>query len=208
MKSLTQHITEKLVLNNNTKVRNYQPTNKEELIKIIKVEVKQNGLECDLNHIDVSQITDLSGLFRGLKGGYNLEKFNGDISKWDVSNVHNMEYMFWGSKFNGDISNWDVSKVTDMAGMFGWSKFTGKNGDISKWDVSNVEDMRSMFLDSNFNKNISGWDVSNVTDMSWMFMSSKFNKDISNWKINKKCNVELMFRDCQIKEQYKPKGIE
>jgi len=29
--------------------------------------------------------------------------FNGDISKWDVSNVTNMSSMFSGSKFNGDI---------------------------------------------------------------------------------------------------------
>ena len=38
--------------------------------------------------------------------------FNGDISKWDVSNVESMNQMFYKSEFNGDISNWDVSKVT------------------------------------------------------------------------------------------------
>jgi surface protein len=31
-------------------------------------------------------------------------KFNGDISKWDVSNVKNMGGMFYMSIFNGDIS--------------------------------------------------------------------------------------------------------
>ena len=39
---------------------------------------------------------------------------NGDISKWDVSNVQYTHYMFAYSKFNGDISNWDVSNVIDM----------------------------------------------------------------------------------------------
>ena len=38
-------------------------------------------------------------------------KFNGDISKWDVSMLKDMNWMFYKSKFNGDISNWDVSKV-------------------------------------------------------------------------------------------------
>jgi surface protein len=31
--------------------------------------------------------------------------FNGDISKWDVSSVTNMSYMFWATAFNGDIPN-------------------------------------------------------------------------------------------------------
>ena len=46
------------------------------------------------------------------------DKFNGDLSKWDVSRVINMGYMFYGaSSFNGDISKWDVSSVTDMDGI-------------------------------------------------------------------------------------------
>lgn len=49
-----------------------------------------------------------------------------------------MRYMFNGSRFNGDISKWDVSRVKNMASMFNDSKF---NGDISAWNVSNVEDI-------------------------------------------------------------------
>ena len=45
--------------------------------------------------------------------------FNGDISKWDVSGVTNMEEMFdSASSFNGDISRWDVFSVINMHGMF------------------------------------------------------------------------------------------
>ena len=50
--------------------------------------------------------------------------------------------MFSNSLFNGDISKWDVSNVEDMYAMFSNSLF---NGDISKWDVSNVKDMSDMF---------------------------------------------------------------
>ena len=47
-----------------------------------------------------------------------------------------MYFMFYGSLFDGDISKFDVSNVIDMTNMFCASKF---NGDISKWDVGNVE---------------------------------------------------------------------
>ena len=61
---------------------------------------------------------------------FSRSKFNGDISKWDVSNVINMTGMFENSNFNRDISNWNISNVTDIDSIFNNSKFTG---DISKW---------------------------------------------------------------------------
>ena len=62
-----------------------------------------------------------------------------------------------------------------------------------------------MFYFAKFNGDISKWDVQNVKYMYCMFESSKFNKDISNWKININCNINDMFRDCSIKDEYKPK---
>ena len=56
----------------------------------------------------------MSSLFR------NLDPYNIDISEWDVSNVEDMEYMFFGcEKFNSDLSRWDVSNVENMGYMFG-----------------------------------------------------------------------------------------
>lgn len=40
--------------------------------------------------------------------------FNGDISRWNVSNVTDMSFMFIFSNFNRDISSWNISKVEDM----------------------------------------------------------------------------------------------
>ena len=57
--------------------------------------------------------------------------------------------MFAYSKFNGDISKWDVSKVENMSSMFYYSSFTG---DISKWDVSNTKNMGGMFYNSRLEK--------------------------------------------------------
>jgi hypothetical protein len=93
------------------------------LRKIIKHEMEINGKNCDLNHIDVSEVTDMQGLFADLE-------FNGDISQWDVSSVKDMNYMFHASIFNGDISKWNVSKVENMDHMFSKSKFLGN---IEEW---------------------------------------------------------------------------
>ena len=129
MKTLQHYITEKILINKNSKIPyNYHPKTKDELKDIIKQRIESEGNECDLNDIDTSNITDMSYLFE-------FSDFTGDISRWNVSNVTTMEGVFSFSKFDGDISNWDVSNVTNMASMFFDSDF---NGDISKWNVSNV----------------------------------------------------------------------
>ncbi len=74
----------------------------------------------DLNFLDVSRVTDMSGLF-GLKWRFSWCRaccnvdIKLDISKWDVSNVTKMAHMFdsgCDADF-GDLSKWDRSKVTD-----------------------------------------------------------------------------------------------
>lgn len=116
-------------------VNKLKPTTKIELKEIIEETIEKQGLNCDLNFIDVSLIEDMTGLF-------DCSEFNGDISRWDVSNVKDMKYMFFESEFNGDISNWDVSNVKNMDFMFFSSHF---NNNISKWNVSNVRKKRNMF---------------------------------------------------------------
>ena len=88
MKTLQNYITEKILINKNSKIAyNYHPKTRDELEDIINKRIKSEGNECDLNDIDTSNITDMSGLFEE-------SDFNGDISKWNVSNVESMEYMF------------------------------------------------------------------------------------------------------------------
>ena len=191
---------------------NNTPTNILQLVELIKYNVRLHGWTCDLNNIDVSNISNISGLFAQTwpystdVKTYDLNAFNGDISQWDVSNVTDMSFMFYHSNFTGDISQWDVSNTTNMYNMFRDSIW---NGDISNWDVSNVTDMKSMFDHSKFTGkySINNWDVSNVTNMRYMFWSSQFDSDISNWKINKHCNTENMFGRTSIANQYKPMGI-
>ena len=64
MKSFKQHIFEKLKVGvrNSTKHTLF-PGTKDELNQMIKDEISKNGYQCSLNHIDVSKITDMMGLF-------------------------------------------------------------------------------------------------------------------------------------------------
>lgn len=109
---------------------------KEHLRTLVKQEVKENGYQCDLNHIDVYHINDMSYLFMDLK-------FNGDISKWNVSKVETMVDMFFRSEFQGDISNWDVSRVHNMSFMFSQSSF---NQDLSNWKPYSLKEAKAIFL--------------------------------------------------------------
>ena len=190
MQNLDEFILEKLKI---SKIEsNYKPKTKQELIQLIIKEISINGPKCSLNHIDVSNITDMSYLFRGgnkdefTLGHPTLSKFDGDISEWNVSNVTNMKFMFANCKYtgkNGDVSDWDVSNVTLMTGMFYNSKY---NGDISNWDVSSVKDMILMFYNSSFNGDISNWNVSNVKYMSNMFVRSELADNPPAWYYKKR----------------------
>ena len=93
-----------------------QPQTKEELVDIIRDAIVTYGKEVDLNFIDTSKITDMSYLFASpfpplfssdYFSGYGFDNFNGNISKWDVSNVKDMSYMFLDNfEFNQPLNDW------------------------------------------------------------------------------------------------------
>ena len=170
---------------------------------LVDKEINQCGNECNLNHIDISKIKDLSGLFEG-------SEFNGDISKWDVSNVTNMSYLFLDSQFNDDISKWDVSNVTDMSNLFCHSKF---NRDISNWDTSNVTNMKGLFYNSKFNSDVSNWRPLKAENTEAMFSrcsapvpywladnNKEVVKNIESYDLFNKINSELTDKDINLKK--------
>ena len=109
------------------------------IYQIVRDEIERLGKNVDLNHIDVSQVNDMTGLF------YKTD-FQGDISQWDVSNVRDMDDMFYDCEnFNCDISNWKVDKVEYMVRMFSGCK--NFNRDISNWNVINVKSNSWIFYE-------------------------------------------------------------
>ena len=154
------------------------------IFDIVTSELDRLGNDADLNHIDTSKVTDMAMLFDGSITGNLVDRskvLNPDISKWNVSNVTNMDYMFqWCKKFNCDISDWDVSNVTSMNRMFkGCLEF---NQPIGSWNVSKVTLMNSIF-----------------------FKCEKFYQDLSSWTPNCREIDYRMFDGCPIKEEWKPK---
>ena len=92
MKNLNQFITEYIIKKKLDKPINsedhyeYTPKTKKELVNIIK-KLLDKG-ETNLNCIDTSDITNMSFLFMDVKIN------NVDVSKWNVSNVKDMNYIF------------------------------------------------------------------------------------------------------------------
>ena len=176
MKTILEYLSTKVA---QTKIKATNKTIKQ----IVKAELDRLGHDADLNHIDVSEVTNMKGLF-SCRIDFLGEKYNDinpNISKWNVSNVEKMNLMFcFCENFNQDISEWNISNVKEMDFMFdGCTKF---NQDISNWNVRKVESMCCMFRDcKNFNQDLYSWDVDNVKDHDYMFY------------------------DCPIKEEYKPK---
>ena len=87
------------------------PKNKDELVRILQgyFDREEPDWKCDLNWIDTSKITDMRNLFSHAlesSGGYGLGRFNGDISKWDVSKVEDMEYVFKRSPLENNEPDW------------------------------------------------------------------------------------------------------
>ena len=131
----------------------YKPTDKSDLIREIQKTVSEEGYNCDLSYIDVSDMTDLSDLF------YYIPDFDGDISMWDTRNLVNARNMFFSSKYtgrNGDISDWDVKRLVYAGRMFYGSKF---DGDISRWELNslNVKQSPQFLANCPLSKNRKHW---------------------------------------------------
>ena len=71
-----------------------------------------------INTWDVSDITDFSYLIDAQEKPA-LINFNEDISKWDMSNATNTDFMFRNCyNLSQDLTKWNLSNITSANGMF------------------------------------------------------------------------------------------
>lgn len=185
-----EDITEKLHLDKNFKSYDYSPNNKEELkeaiIDVIK-KAKNKSEIIDLNCIDVSKITDMSGVFLKIHQAHPRLIFKRlDLSTWDVSKVTNMTNMFNSCNLLTyiNINNWDVSKVQNTEGMFnGCNNLTYCEG-IEELKFKSIEKMAAMFAGC-----------------------GKIDFDANKWKLDySKIHTWAMFRNCPNMKNI-PEGI-
>ena len=73
--------------------------NRDDLEVVIKRTLEEEGLDADLNFIDIRKVEDLSELFEN-------SKFNGDISNWNVNNVTNMDDIFYHCPLEKNPPKW------------------------------------------------------------------------------------------------------
>lgn len=132
-------------------------------------------------------ITNASSMFM-YSGLFNSP----NVSKWNTSNITNMNSMFGLSGFNQPLNDWDVSSVTTMNAMF--SMASQFDQPLEKWNTSNVTNMTNMFSVSGFNQPLNDWDVSNVITMDKMFSgATKFNQPLNNWNVSNVTTMNAMF---------------
>ena len=178
MKSINNYISEKLVINRNTKAsigHTYFPKSTEELaLNILDIfDENRNEDIIDLNCIDISNhnIESLSYLFNTL-GLENIKKI--DISNWDVSNIKYMTSMFKNCKkleSIGDISNWNTKSLYGCAFMFNNCINLRHIGDISNWNTSNLHNINYMFYGCEKLSDIGDlnkWDISKIDKKYYM----------------------------------------
>ena len=184
MKSLSQYIIEKVLINKKSKfINKIKVETREQLQLIIEERYNNNKSFVDLTDLDISELDDLSYIFYGL----NMEVV--DISGWDTSNVITMACMFNRCKKLKKIigiENLDVSKLEDANSMFYMCENLVEL-DLTNWNPKLLQKTRYMFDDcSNLKiiKNIENWQLQNIKNVSYMFCDcTKLDVDLSNWDL-------------------------
>ena len=159
----------------------------------------------DLDNLETSEVTNMSGMFQYCK---TLKTLN--LSNFNTSNVTNMNSMFYGceSLETLNLSNFNTSNVTNMNSMFCDCESL-ESLNLSNLNTSNVTSMNSMFLGcvSIEILDVSSFNTSNVKDMRLMFaeydltrMSSKVSSlttiiGLNNFNTENVTSMYGMFKD-------------
>jgi hypothetical protein len=125
-----------------------------------------------LEYWDVSSVTSMSGMF-GMGPGrarYNNAVVDlSPLSRWNVSNVEDMSFMFQNNNIASflPLSNWNVGNVKNFNNSFNQTSAstTTSLAGLENWDVSSATNVSSMFADSvslTDASAINGWDVRGV----------------------------------------------
>ena len=199
MKSLSQYIIEKILINKKSKfINKIKVESKDQLQSIIRERYNGNKSFIDLTDIDISELDNLSGILGILN---HVEVV--DISGWDTSNVITMDCMFIQCKKLKKIigiENLDVSKLRCANCMFSYCEKLVEL-DLTNWNpisLENTYDMFSCCSNLKMIKNIENWQLPNIKNVYYMFYNcAKLDVDLSNWDLtNVKDYLKKGIVDC------------
>jgi len=184
MKSLTQHIEEKLIVNSpswvSEKLVINSPSWVSEKLVINSPSWVSEKLVINKNYKSTKQVKDRAALL-------NL------ISERDDDNPQVL-----------DVSDIDISNLDDLHGIFKY--VNSKVIDVSGWDTSHVKNMIDMFANCYNLEDIIGienFKFDSCKNMGYMFGQSKkldISDKIKDWKIDKKqTSISAMLWKCPTK---------
>lgn len=140
------------------------------------------------HNLDFTNVTNMFGMF--LMSAKLREL---DTSKWNLSNVQNMEYLFSGTNFPElDLTSWNVSNVLRMNDMFSnTSELTTLN--VTGWNTVSVASFDRMFENSGITHlDLSSWSNENFRSKNDMFQNAnKLKSLILNERFHMVDNVNL-----------------
>ena len=177
----------------------------------------------NLQNLNTSQVTDMSGLFSGC-----IRLTNVDLSVWNVSKVQKLDRLFYECEKleTVNLTGWNTASLTSAKEMFedcdkltsvsmyGWTNTVMKDFSYMFQDCSTVTsldlrnfrtpaatNMKGMFQNcsSLTNLNITYFNTSKVTDMSFMFAYCSGLTELSygsTWNTSKVTTMSHMFQGC------------
>ena len=150
----------------------------------------------------IKNITDTSYIFKDCVGLIALP----DIGKWDVTNINNMEGLFWKCwnliYISNNISKWNTINLQNIHGMFFGCVNILYLPDISNWNTNNLESITELFHYCESIRNvpdISKWNIEKIKSQNLIFADCKSLKslpDISNWNTDNITEFIGLFEDC------------
>ena len=190
MKTLKQHIEERLIINKKFKQETFKPNNNEELKHYISSKahelIRNNDDILDLSNVDLSTMSKKPSYDKSL---YQI--FREPLFKIKKNNI------------TVDVSNWDVTEYDRIDCLFFDCKCIETVIGLETWDVSNIKDFSRFFSQcSNLkNVNVSGWKLHNATMTCEMFYYCKNLKKIDGidtWEFddNNRIDMTNMFCNC------------
>lgn len=216
MKSLTNYLSEKLIINKNFKEAVIKPKNINELKEFINNQIKRmiesNTDVLDVSGVDFSSFSSIDDnpiymLFNDSLENVKKDNIIVDVSNWDLCKLSRIDCLFYDCKSIKKVvglETWDVSKIRDFAGVFSQCDNL-EEVDLSNWKLTEAFTTLAMFYKCIHLKTLKGLDTwalnNNKIDMDNMFFECVCLKnigDINYWsprshnKMFKGCNKQII----------------